>query len=101
MHNGQAVPHAGDICAVHLQRTGEWPLWFLATILHAASEQNGDVTIRKVRIIGEDFDRDEWTACLTIHQEDKQAAARRLAASHWVATGYDGKERLKDAILAN
>lgn len=94
------VATVGDVCAVKCVTPGKWSEWYLAHVQSIDVDSEG-TSIERIRLIGEDFDRDSWDYVYAINADDKQAGARKLAASQWGRLKAWGEkvDDLKQAII--
>lgn len=90
----------GEVCAVKCVVPGAWPQYYLAHITGVDTDDEG-TSIGKVRLVGEDFDRDSAIEAFGIYDEKKQAAAKKLAAEQWgrLKAWGEKSDDLKQAII--
>lgn len=89
----------GSICAVHVALDGgKWPQWYLAKITEGIDD-NGGVEIRRVRVFGEDFDRDQFVTALSMCNDARQKAAQMAVGLQWgKVKGYLTKDEIRAAV---
>lgn len=87
-----------DVCVVKIAMERGWPTWSLAYIVDFDKR---DETMFRVKVIGEDFTRDDWVYCYTIEDATQQAKAFKLAKSQWGKfVKYASENAIRAAILA-
>lgn len=96
----------GDICLLKMMPRGSWKLQYLfAYIVCCENDDNDNWTISRVRVIGEKEDRDveadrDIVSYTRICQEDKQAAAQKLAKDQWGQVKvYNSQDEVRAVIL--
>lgn len=93
---------SGDVCVVKINISGWSPQWYFAFIEKCECDAQDNWSIDVVRVVGENFSRDDGTmlGAYRIEADDKQAAARKLAGNQWgQLKAYVDLDEVRAAIL--
>jgi len=88
-----------DICTVKVVLPGAWAEWYLARIEEFDEDNKGNWEVTKFQVCGEAFLRDNYEGCYVIHDEKRQAQAKKLAGTLWAPKAFKSLDEVRNAII--